>query len=178
MGLSNQHKLLFINTLHNFDGTFGTNGTVFNSFFTVSLFFHILSPFFESHFVPISLFLSLFVPFCSILVSFCFIFFINSMTVNMTVKLKSKLLFNSNLIYNFTKMTEMKAIFSKNQNNLLINQYLKIKIYKKNCQNCQLLTARLSNINIVKFVKIFIINFQLAICIDTVSPIHNFIYHI
>lgn len=136
MGLSNQHKLLFINTLRNFDGNFGTFGTLFQYFLALSLFFHIFNPFFESQFVPFSLFQFQLFPFSPIFGFFNIIFFINSMTVKMTVFKNPKLLFNNYLFLISTKMTEMKAIFSKNRNNLLINQYLKIKIYKKTSQSC------------------------------------------
>jgi len=68
MGLSIQHKLLFISTLRTLDGTFGTFGTVFQIFLLLCLFFHIFSSFFKSHFVPFSLFQSQFVPFSFIII--------------------------------------------------------------------------------------------------------------
>lgn len=70
------------------------------------------------------------------------------MTVNMTVKIKTKLIFNNSLFPDSPEMTEMEAFFSKNSNNLLINQYLKIKKYKKNCQTCHIMTVALSKINL------------------------------
>ena len=63
MGLTIQHKLLFISTLRTLDGAFGTFGTVFHSFLYLSLFYHILTLFSESHFVPFSLFQSQLIPF-------------------------------------------------------------------------------------------------------------------
>jgi len=62
MGLLQLNKLLFIITLRNSDGTFGTFGTIFYVFITLCLLLHIFNPFFQSHFVPISLFSSHFVP--------------------------------------------------------------------------------------------------------------------
>jgi len=69
MGLTIQHKLLFISTLRTLGGTFGTFGTVFHVFLLLCLFFHIFSSIFLSHFVPFSLFQSHFVP-----ISFTLIF--------------------------------------------------------------------------------------------------------
>jgi len=160
MGLHKPHNSIFINTLRSQSGKNGTNGTVFYKFFVLSLFYQILIPFFQSHFVPFSLFQFHLVPICSVLVLLVSNIK-NSMTGKVTVKIKSKLLFNNNLIWFFTEMTEIKAIFLKNLNNSIINQYLKIKMYKKNCQNFHILTARLSKLNLPYLFNLWkIFNYQ------------------
>jgi len=62
MGLLRPHKSIFISTLSIMSGNFGTNGTVFHSFFEFALFFQWFSVFFLSHLVPISLFQSHLIP--------------------------------------------------------------------------------------------------------------------
>jgi len=52
MGLSQRHKLLIINILSDFNGTFGTNGTIFHCFHSLSLFLHIFNTLFVVPFCP------------------------------------------------------------------------------------------------------------------------------